>query len=58
MNPFITSNPAPYFGRNDHDYLRPHLYNPHADLQKAGHGSLVETPTGEWYVAHLCARPA
>jgi len=57
VNPFITSNPAPYFGRNDHDYLRPHLYNPHADLQKAGHGSLVETPTGQWYVAHLCARP-
>ena len=57
VNPFITSNPAPYFGRNDHDYLRPHLYNPHAELQKSGHGSLVETPTGEWYVAHLCARP-
>ena len=30
VNPFLTSNPAPYFGRNDHDYLRPHLYNPHA----------------------------
>ena len=57
VNPFITSNPAPYFGRNDHDYLRPHLYNPHAELQKSGHGSLVETPNGEWYVAHLCARP-
>ncbi|MFA9557069.1 glycoside hydrolase family 43 protein [Evansella sp. AB-rgal1] len=26
-------------------------------LQKAGHGSLVETQTGEWYIAHLCARP-
>lgn len=26
-------------------------------LQKAGHGSLVETQTGEWYLAHLCARP-
>lgn len=57
VNPFLTSNPAPYFGRNDHDYLRPHLYNPLAELQKSGHGSLVETPEGEWYVAHLCARP-
>jgi xylan 1,4-beta-xylosidase len=26
-------------------------------LQKAGHASLVETPDGEWYMAHLCARP-
>ncbi len=26
-------------------------------LQKAGHGSLVETPSGQWYLAHLCARP-
>ena len=53
VNPFLTSNPAPHFGRNDRDYLRPRLYNPRADLQKAGHGCLVDTPTGEWYVAHL-----
>ena len=26
-------------------------------LQKAGHGSLVETQQGEWYLAHLCGRP-
>lgn len=26
-------------------------------LQKAGHGSLVETPEGDWYLAHLTARP-
>ncbi|SEN99145.1 xylan 1,4-beta-xylosidase [Amphibacillus marinus] len=25
-------------------------------LQKAGHGSLVETQTGDWYLAHLCGR--
>ncbi|MCC5805426.1 MAG: glycoside hydrolase family 43 protein [Opitutales bacterium] len=30
---------------------------PDHPLQKAGHGSLVETPDGEWYLAHLCARP-
>ncbi|MBU9713960.1 glycoside hydrolase family 43 protein [Evansella tamaricis] len=26
-------------------------------LQKAGHGSLVETQHGEWYIAYLCGRP-
>lgn len=31
--------------------------HPEAPLQKAGHGSLVETRRGEWYLAHLCGRP-
>ncbi len=26
-------------------------------LQKCGHGDLVETNQGEWYLVHLCARP-
>lgn len=26
-------------------------------LQKAGHGEIVETPNGEWYLAHLASRP-
>ncbi len=26
-------------------------------LQKAGHGELVPTPAGEWYLAHLASRP-
>ncbi len=26
-------------------------------LQRAGHASLVETQTKEWYLAHLCGRP-
>ena len=26
-------------------------------LQKAGHGELVETQAGEWYLAHLASRP-
>ncbi|HEU5078002.1 MAG TPA: glycoside hydrolase family 43 protein [Opitutaceae bacterium] len=26
-------------------------------LQKAGHGELVKTPEGEWYLAHLASRP-
>ncbi len=25
-------------------------------LQKAGHGSIVDTPNGDWYLAHLCSR--
>lgn len=29
----------------------------HLTLQKAGHASLVQTQTGEWYLAHLCGRP-
>ncbi|UJW59089.1 glycoside hydrolase family 43 protein [Bacillus sp. A116_S68] len=31
--------------------------DPSLALQKAGHGSLVETQNGEWYFAHLCGRP-
>lgn len=27
------------------------------EIQKAGHGSLVDTKNGEWYLAHLSARP-
>jgi xylan 1,4-beta-xylosidase len=27
-------------------------------LQKAGHASLVDTPQGEWFIAHLCGRPS
>ncbi|WP_444684731.1 glycoside hydrolase family 43 protein [Alkalicoccus luteus] len=30
---------------------------PDSGLQKAGHGSLVDTPNGEWYFVHLCGRP-
>ncbi|WP_105969498.1 glycoside hydrolase family 43 protein [Streptomyces geranii] len=32
-------------------------HDPALELQKAGHCSLVETQTGEWYAAHLTARP-
>ncbi len=37
--------------------MMPEQYNPEAGLQKSGHGSLVETTSGEWYMAHLCGRP-
>ena len=29
---------------------------PRSYLQKQGHGALVDTPSGEWYYASLCAR--
>lgn len=56
-NPIITSTPYYYYRRNDPDASRFDLYNPQTSLQKAGHGSLVNTPNDEWYVAHLSARP-
>ena len=31
--------------------------HPDLSLQKAGHGSLVTTPGGKWYLAYLVARP-
>lgn len=31
--------------------------HPDNPLQKAGHASLVETATGQWYMPHLCGRP-
>ena len=31
--------------------------NPNHSLQKAGHGSFVQSPDGNWYLAHLCSRP-
>ncbi|WP_334075204.1 glycoside hydrolase family 43 protein [Paenibacillus sp. A14] len=42
------------------DPLNPMLTSrndPELALQCAGHGSLVQTPGGEWYMAHLCTRP-
>jgi xylan 1,4-beta-xylosidase len=32
-------------------------HTPDHPLQKAGHGELVRTPAGEWWLAHLCSRP-
>ncbi|MFI7700165.1 glycoside hydrolase family 43 protein [Nonomuraea sp. NPDC049480] len=33
-------------------------HDPGLELQKAGHGCLVQTQDGDWYVAHLAARPS
>ncbi|MGE5582030.1 MAG: family 43 glycosylhydrolase, partial [Bacillota bacterium] len=31
--------------------------DPAYPLQRAGHGDIVQTQNGEWYMAHLCGRP-
>lgn len=31
-------------------------FQEHAELSRAGHGFLVETQNGEWYLSHLCGR--
>lgn len=51
---------ASLLGPYEVDPLNPVLTSsghPELELQKAGHASLVETQTGEWYLAHLCGRP-
>jgi xylan 1,4-beta-xylosidase len=57
QGPMITSQPENFSARHIIDCERPDRYNPDSILQKSGHGSLVETQTGEWYVPHLCSRP-
>ncbi len=56
-NPIITLTAQHYNGIEHLDYRKPFLFNPESTLQKSGHGSLVETPAGEMYIAHLCSRP-
>jgi xylan 1,4-beta-xylosidase len=48
LGPYETDPAGPTLTSRNH---------PDLALQKAGHGSLVETTTGEWYLAHLAARP-
>jgi xylan 1,4-beta-xylosidase len=55
--PIITSSPQHLFSLGDPDAGHFEMYNPNSIMQKAGHGSLVETHTGEWYIAHLMSRP-
>lgn len=56
-NPIVTSTPGESSERHDPDHLKPKYFNPDSVLQKSGHGSYVETPLGEVYLLHLCARP-
>ncbi|SDC55192.1 family 43 glycosylhydrolase [Streptomyces prasinopilosus] len=45
------------FERDPHGPLLTARHHPDLALQKAGHGSLVETGEGQWYLAYLVARP-
>ena len=56
-NPIVTSAPGESYGRDDTDHLKPQYFNPDSVLQKSGHGSYVETQTGEVYLVHLASRP-
>lgn len=31
--------------------------DPRAPIQRAGHGQLVQTPAGDWWMVYLCGRP-
>lgn len=55
--PIITSSPRHLFSLGNPDAGHFEMYNPSSIMQKAGHGSLVQTQTGEWYIAHLMSRP-
>jgi len=57
-NPILTSASHRFQARGNPEYLKSEKFNPDSILQKSGHGSLVETPAGETYLVHLCARPA
>jgi xylan 1,4-beta-xylosidase len=45
------------YERDPHGALITARDHPDLPLQKAGHGSLVATPAGQWYLAYLVARP-
>ncbi|MCL2464379.1 MAG: family 43 glycosylhydrolase, partial [Micrococcales bacterium] len=57
-NPVLSAVPYRFYGRDRRDTW-PCLehYLPNAPLQKAGHASLVEAHTGQWFFAYLCSRP-
>lgn len=57
MNPIVTSIPGDFYERHDPDHLKPKHYNPESKLQKSGHGSYIETTSGEVYLVHLTSRP-
>jgi len=53
----ITSQPKEFIATEKTSFMMQEQYNPEAGLQKSGHGSLVSTSSGEWYITHLCGRP-
>jgi xylan 1,4-beta-xylosidase len=48
--------PGPYELHPD-VYVLSSRQRPDAELQRAGHADLVETPAGDTYMVHLCGRP-
>ena len=55
-NPILTTTPD-FDEMNNDDSSKHNRYYPDSILQKAGHGSIVETTDGEWYMVHHCGRP-
>ncbi|WP_294834257.1 family 43 glycosylhydrolase [uncultured Gilliamella sp.] len=55
--PIVTSSPNHLFSLGDPDAGHFEMFNPNSLMQKAGHGSLVESQNGDWYIAHLMSRP-
>ena len=56
-NPIITSAPGEIKATEKEPFMLHKYYNPATKIQKSGHGSLVETQDGKWYMSHLCGRP-
>lgn len=59
QGPLLTSRANPFPEEDDlrSDFLKPDLYNPDLNIQKSGHGSIVEDDLGRSWLFHLCARP-
>lgn len=57
--PLLTSRKDinPVLQEEDTDFLKPQFYNPDISIQKAGHGSIIDTAEGEFVLFHLSARP-
>lgn len=47
---------GPYEVHPDNPLITSNIY-PRNSLQKAGHGSIIETHTGEWFITYLVGRP-
>ncbi len=56
-NPLLSASRHDFYGRNDTDFLKPHLYNPDVEIQKTGHASITDTPDGKWLIVYHGARP-
>lgn len=57
--PLLTcrANLNPVLNKQDTDFLKPQFYNPALNIQKAGHGSIVQVKDNEYALFHLMSRP-